>query len=59
MFIGDVMGRGVRAAAAMAQVRAAVRAYAALDPSPEVVVGRLDQMYDQYGSEQPSRSSTW
>ncbi|HSU02691.1 MAG TPA: SpoIIE family protein phosphatase [Nocardioides sp.] len=52
MFIGDVMGRGVGAAAAMAQVRAAVRAYAALDPSPEVVLARLDQMYDQYGSEQ-------
>jgi serine phosphatase RsbU (regulator of sigma subunit) len=52
MFVGDVMGRGVSAAAAMAQVRAAVRAYAALDPSPDVVLTRLDKMYDLYQSEQ-------
>ena len=52
MCIGDVMGRGVAAAAAMAQVRAAVRAYAALDPTPEVVLARLDSMFDQFGPEQ-------
>lgn len=52
MFIGDVMGRGVGAAAAMAQVRAAVRAYAALDPTPEVVLSHLDRMFEHYGSEQ-------
>ena len=52
MFIGDVMGRGVAAAAAMAQVRAAVRAYAAIDPEPAQVLGRLDRMFDLYGSEQ-------
>jgi serine phosphatase RsbU (regulator of sigma subunit) len=52
MFVGDVMGRGVTAAAAMAQVRAAVRAYAALDPTPEVVMSRLDQMYARYQTEQ-------
>ena len=52
MFIGDVMGRGVSAAAAMAQVRAAVRAYAALDPDPQVVLARLDRMFEHYGSEQ-------
>ena len=52
MFVGDVMGRGVDAAAAMAQVRAAVRAYAALDPRPDVVLTRLDKMYDLYQSEQ-------
>ena len=38
LFVGDVMGRGVAAAAAMAQMRAAVRAYAAVDPTPEVVL---------------------
>ena len=52
MFVGDVMGRGVNAAAAMAQTRSAVRAYAALDPAPEVVLTRLDQMYARYQSEQ-------
>ncbi|WP_270886119.1 GAF domain-containing SpoIIE family protein phosphatase [Pedococcus sp. 5OH_020] len=52
LFVGDVMGRGVAAAAAMAQMRSAVRAYVALDPSPGVVVGRLDRMLLQYGGEQ-------
>src|SRR5690349_24336552 len=46
------MGRGVAAAAAMAQMRAAVRAYAALNPAPEVVLTRLDQMYVRLQSEQ-------
>jgi PAS domain S-box-containing protein len=48
LFVGDVMGRGVTAAAAMAQMRAAVRSYVALDPSPESVVRRLDTMFDMY-----------
>lgn len=52
MFVGDVMGRGVAAAAAMAHMRAAVRAYVALDPTPEVVLTRLDQMYARYQSGQ-------
>jgi serine phosphatase RsbU (regulator of sigma subunit) len=52
MFVGDVMGRGVAAAAAMAHMRAAVRAYAALDPTPDVVLTRLDQMYARYQTEQ-------
>jgi serine phosphatase RsbU (regulator of sigma subunit)/integral membrane sensor domain MASE1/anti-sigma regulatory factor (Ser/Thr protein kinase) len=39
--IGDVAGHGVQAAAAMAQVRMAVRAYAVQDPSPASVVGNL------------------
>jgi GAF domain-containing protein len=52
VFVGDVMGRGVRAAAAMAQMRSAVRAYAAVDPSPEAVLRNLDLMLARYGSEQ-------
>jgi PAS domain S-box-containing protein len=52
LFVGDVMGRGVEAAAAMAQMRAAVRAYVALDPSPERVVRRLDTMFESYDSAQ-------
>jgi GAF domain-containing protein len=43
--IGDVMGRGVAAAAAMAQMRAAVHAYIATDPEPASVVGNLDRMF--------------
>jgi len=52
LFVGDVMGRGVGAAAAMAQMRSAVRAYAALDPAPATVMGRLDLMFAQYPTEQ-------
>jgi GAF domain-containing protein len=45
--IGDVMGHGVRAAAAMAQIRAATRAFLSLDPDPATVVGHLDTMFSQ------------
>jgi PAS domain S-box-containing protein len=48
LFVGDVMGRGVRAAAAMAQMRAAVRAYVADDPDPQVVLARLDRLFLTY-----------
>jgi len=40
--IGDVMGRGVRAAAVMGQLRAAVRAYARLDLAPAHLIRLLD-----------------
>jgi anti-sigma regulatory factor (Ser/Thr protein kinase) len=40
--IGDVMGRGVRAAAVMGQLRTAVRAYARLDLPPHEVLQLLD-----------------
>lgn len=43
--LGDVMGRGVAAAAAMAQVRAALRAFIALDPDPQTVARRVDTMF--------------
>jgi PAS domain S-box-containing protein len=46
--VGDVMGRGVRAAASMAQVRAAIRAYVAVDPDPMRVVGLLDRLFEAY-----------
>jgi serine phosphatase RsbU (regulator of sigma subunit) len=46
MVVGDVMGRGVAAAAAMAQVRASVRAYVAIDPSPALVLDRLSILFE-------------
>jgi serine phosphatase RsbU (regulator of sigma subunit) len=52
LLVGDVMGRGVAAAAAMAQMRAAVRAYAAVDPDPATVMRNLDQMFAQFPTEQ-------
>ena len=42
--IGDVMGRGVRAAAVMGQVRAALRGYALEGHAPDGVLGRLNLM---------------
>lgn len=47
-FVGDVMGRGVEAAAAMAQMRAALRAYVAVDPAPAEVMGRMDKLFATY-----------
>jgi serine phosphatase RsbU (regulator of sigma subunit) len=46
------MGRGVSAAAAMATMRAAVRAYVAVDPTPAAVLSRLDVMYTRYSTDQ-------
>lgn len=40
--IGDVTGKGSSAAVVMGQVRAAMRAYALLDPAPAMVLERLD-----------------
>jgi GAF domain-containing protein len=47
LFIGDVMGHGIAAAATMAQIRAAIRAFLTVDPDPEVVIGKLDGMFEQ------------
>src|SRR4029078_11975214 len=52
VFVGDVMGRGVHAAAAMAQMRASIRALVAVDPTPEVVMGKLDLLFDTYDMDQ-------
>lgn len=50
--IGDVMGRGVRAASVMGQLRSAVRAYAALDLTPVEVLELLDRLVQELGSHQ-------
>lgn len=52
VLVGDVMGRGVAAAAAMSQVRAAMRAYIAVDPDPALVLGKLDRMFAMYDTSQ-------
>lgn len=46
LVVGDVMGRGVAAAAAMAQMRSAVRAYAAIDPDPQTLLSKLDRLFE-------------
>jgi PAS domain S-box-containing protein len=48
MFVGDVMGRGVKAAAAMAQMRSAIRAYLAIDADPLAVLEKLDVLFRQF-----------
>ena len=45
MAVGDVGGKGVRAAAVMGQLRAAVRAYALEGHDPAGVVRRLDRLF--------------
>ena len=52
VFVGDVMGRGVHAAAAMAQMRASIRALVAVDPTPDVVVHKLDLLFETYDIDQ-------
>jgi len=41
---GDVMGRGVRAAAVMGQLRASLRGYALENHPPQGVLGRVDAL---------------
>lgn len=52
LVIGDVMGRGVAAAAAMSQIKAALRALVAVDPDPSTVMTRLDLLYERFPSDQ-------
>ncbi|WP_225639089.1 ATP-binding SpoIIE family protein phosphatase [Streptomyces solaniscabiei] len=52
LVIGDVMGRGVRAAAVMGQLRTAVRAYARLDLPPHEVLQLLDGLASEIDANQ-------
>jgi PAS domain S-box-containing protein len=51
LVLGDVMGRGVQAAAIMGQLRAVVRAYARLGLSPAEVLESLDSHVRDLGEE--------
>jgi serine phosphatase RsbU (regulator of sigma subunit)/anti-sigma regulatory factor (Ser/Thr protein kinase) len=50
--VGDVMGRGIDAAAAMAQIRSTIRAYAIADPDPLTVFAAVDNFFDRLALEQ-------
>jgi anti-sigma regulatory factor (Ser/Thr protein kinase) len=50
LVLGDVMGRGVHAAAVMGQLRATVRAYARLDLPPSEVLHLLDAAVQELSS---------
>ncbi|MFF7247415.1 SpoIIE family protein phosphatase [Embleya sp. NPDC008237] len=51
LVVGDVMGRGLQAAAVMGQLRAAVRAYAVMDLPPGQVMRHLNRLVTGLGSE--------
>jgi len=46
LVVGDVVGRGVRAAAVMGQLRAALRAYLHSTPDPVAALGQLDALVE-------------
>jgi serine phosphatase RsbU (regulator of sigma subunit) len=46
LVVGDVSGRGVRAAATMASLRFAIHAYAAQDDPPEAILSKLSNLVD-------------
>jgi serine phosphatase RsbU (regulator of sigma subunit) len=48
--LGDVAGHDMHAAAVMGQVRAALRAFALIDPAPQTVLHRLDQLMAALGT---------
>jgi PAS domain S-box-containing protein len=47
--VGDVVGRGVAAAADMGQLRATLRAYAYVEPTPGEALDRLDELIEGLG----------
>ncbi|MEU3792816.1 SpoIIE family protein phosphatase [Streptomyces fructofermentans] len=49
LIVGDVMGKGVQAAAVMGQLSTATRALARLDPSPAELLGHLDDITGSLG----------
>jgi serine phosphatase RsbU (regulator of sigma subunit) len=52
LVVGDVMGKGLHAAAQMGQIRMAVRSLAALDPSPSAVLKALDSLNIELGNDE-------
>ena len=52
LVVGDVMGRGVRAAAVMGQLRSAIRAYARLDLPPAELLALLDGLVHDLNPDQ-------
>ncbi|MFE9247987.1 SpoIIE family protein phosphatase [Streptomyces sp. NPDC007088] len=52
LVVGDVMGRGLRAAVAMGELRTAVRTLALLDLEPADVLSHLDEIAQGLGSPQ-------
>jgi serine phosphatase RsbU (regulator of sigma subunit) len=52
LVIGDVMGRGIEAAAVMGQLRAAIQAYAVMDLPPAQILDQLNRLVCQLPADQ-------
>ncbi|MET7621550.1 SpoIIE family protein phosphatase [Streptomyces sp. NPDC005408] len=52
LVVGDVVGRGIHAAATMGRLRAAVHTLANLDLTPDEVLSNLDDLVDRLAAEQ-------
>ncbi|WP_327327716.1 SpoIIE family protein phosphatase [Streptomyces sp. NBC_01210] len=52
LVVGDVVGRGINAAATMGRLRTAVHTLANLDLAPDEVLSRLDDLVDRLAAEQ-------
>lgn len=52
LVVGDVVGRGIHAAATMGRLRTAVHTLASLDLEPDEVLSRLDDLVDLLATEQ-------
>lgn len=52
LVVGDVMGRGLRAAALMGQLRTAIRAYTVMGLSPGVIMYHLNELIDTIPGDQ-------
>ncbi len=53
LLIGDVAGKGVRAAGLTESVRSTVRALAAVDPSPPFILGKTNELLLRLGLDEP------
>jgi sigma-B regulation protein RsbU (phosphoserine phosphatase) len=51
--IGDVAGKGVRAAGHTETVRSTVRAFAAIDPSPAFILAKTNELLLRYDPDEP------
>ncbi|MFH9982115.1 SpoIIE family protein phosphatase [Streptomyces sp. NPDC017179] len=51
LVVGDVVGHGIHAAAAMGRLRTAVRTLADVDPTPEELLTRLDDLVSRQSEE--------
>jgi PAS domain S-box-containing protein len=56
LVVGDVMGKGLAAAACMGRVRSSVRAFAFSDPHPRAVLAGLDRLFAS--TEEPETLTT-